>query len=376
MRKKQDKNFVKKVLAEAAIGSEPILKDKIESKKSAKLIKMLNWYSIMSDEKSCNNWIIDYMKSHDYDQKQIALIKNIPNKPEKYTTSALCRMSSNGTILCGELQGIVEIKLSELLNQRMDEPKRELNKKPTVSVQDRVKSAAIPYINVVDDEIFSWFNDQKKKIEFSLYEFLRKEMVSSHIANHVRSFIIEQNNEFIEMMSGTDDQLNEAYEHISLKRKKQIQKAYLELISDVDRFLNNAKVSKARKPRKKKAVSAEKQINKLKYMKEYSKLKIKSIDPVNIIGSSQLWVYNTKYKTLAVYNALDRDGLKIKGTTLINYDENSSLKKTLRKPDMTIDRVLAGGKIVLKNVMSELTTKQTLVNGRINDDTILLKAIK
>jgi hypothetical protein len=75
-------------------------------------------------------------------------------------------------------------------------------------------------------------------------------------------------------------------------------------------------------------------------------------------------------------NTDDPKGFSVKGTTVLNIDAQTSIKKTVRKPEDAIQKVLNGGKVVLKKLMSELKTKPIDVNGRLNDDCILLKAIK
>jgi hypothetical protein len=69
-------------------------------------------------------------------------------------------------------------------------------------------------------------------------------------------------------------------------------------------------------------------------------------------------------------------GLSVKGTTVIGIDSTASMKKTLRKPEASINTMLTSSKIQLKKFMDTLTTKPTEANGRINIDTILLRVIK
>jgi hypothetical protein len=178
------------------------------------------------------------------------------------------------------------------------------------------------------------------------------------------------------MVEGKDEQLNEAYAYLPNASKKSIMKQLAACMEDIERFVGNTKASKPKKPRKKKEVTASKLINKLNYQKEFNKLKIKSIMPESIVGSQQLWLYNTKYGQLIMLNAISPTGLSVKGSTIIDFDPDASIKKKVRKPEDTIQKVLSGGKQVLIKLMSTLTTKPIEVNGRINNDTIILRAIK
>lgn len=369
--------FDEKIIAEKMIGHEPIMPIEISSKTDTNLIKCLNWYSYMSDEKDTDLWITSYMKKFDYDKKTISHVVSAPYNSTKKTTSFLCRMVANGTIFNGELLNCVSDRLNQLIELNSFVPVQPVPVNNVISIQDKIKNIAERHMIVLDEIIENWYRDKKAKIIFSMYDYIQKEQLNTQVCNHIKTMINRSYfQEFEEVIKGDDEQLNEAYAFLSKAQKKQIYEGLKSCIQDIDRFVGNIKSSKPRAPRKKKPISVEKQINSLKYQKEFSSLKIKSVNPQQIIGAQQLWVYNTKYSTLAVFNALNSSGFSIKGTTLQNYDETISIKKKIRKPKETLAKVLDGGKIVLKKLMSELTTKPIEVNGRFNDDTIFLRIIR
>jgi hypothetical protein len=135
--------------------------------------------------------------------------------------------------------------------------------------------------------------------------------------------------------------------------------------------MQEAKVNRA--PRKTKAVPKEKLIAKLKYMKTNEPLKLVSISPVDIIGAGELWVYNTKSRKLGKYVAAEFNTLNVKGTTITNFDEAKSVQKTLRKPEEKLKEFKAAGKIALRKFLDEINATDTKMNGRLNEETILLK---
>ena len=109
------------------------------------------------------------------------------------------------------------------------------------------------------------------------------------------------------------------------------------LIELVTRFIDACEIiigeSKAtRKQRKKKPVSVDKQVAKLKFKQTDAGLGITSVNPANIIGATMAVIYQCKYRKLGVYVADDERGFKVKGTTVLNFNEKDSTKKTLRKP--------------------------------------------
>jgi hypothetical protein len=190
------------------------------------------------------------------------------------------------------------------------------------------------------------------------------------VIEHFKTRRVEYDN----VLTTKDDDVKEAYSNFTkIQLKKLI--AYCDQVI-VDGMKLAGEVVKTRKPRKRKAKSADQLITKLNYAKDFAELKLVSIDPKTIIGASSLWVYNTKTRKLGVYTALDAAGLSIKGSTIQNFAESKSTQKTLRKPDVTIPEVLKGGKVALRNVLNDIRAAEKVLTGRINADTILLRTIK
>jgi hypothetical protein len=130
-----------------------------------------------------------------------------------------------------------------------------------------------------------------------------------------------------------------------------------------------------RKPRKIRVAPAEKIVARMKFQKEDTSLKIVSIDPAKIIGARELWVFNTKYNILAHYVAETDAGLSVKGTTLQNVSDSSKQKK-LRKPEQMLPGVLQGTSKAAERSFAGIKTKEGNPNGRINEFTVILRAIK
>jgi hypothetical protein len=59
----------------------------------------------------------------------------------------------------------------------------------------------------------------------------------------------------------------------------------------------------------------------------------------------------------------------------VNYSKSKSRTKKLRKPEEVLPQIISGGKPCLKKIMDELTTKDAKVTGRLNSETLLLRAI-
>jgi hypothetical protein len=175
-----------------------------------------------------------------------------------------------------------------------------------------------------------------------------------------------------ELASGNaDEQLKEGYSHRSRKQIKNLIAFYQEIMAACTMLAQEAKVNRA--PRAKKAVPAEKIVAKLKYMKTNEPLKLVSVNPTDIIGASELWVYNTKNRKLGHYVATEFNVLGVKGTSLTGFDEFKSVCKTLRKPEEKLKEFKAAGKVQLRKFLDDINATDTKMNGRINEETILLK---
>jgi HEPN domain-containing protein len=133
--------------------------------------------------------------------------------------------------------------------------------------------------------------------------------------------------------------------------------------------------TKSRKPRKRKEKTPDQLVEKMKLCVEFAELNIKSVKPREIVGAMALWVYNTKTRKLGCYHAEDAAGFSVKGTSLTNFNETKSVQKKLRKPEVTLPEVLNGGKVYLRSAMDNIRAVESALTGRINDDTILVRAI-
>jgi len=169
------------------------------------------------------------------------------------------------------------------------------------------------------------------------------------------------------------EQLKEGYSHMT---KKQINNAIASLESVIGACNVVIDTSKAnRKPRKAKAKPAAKLVEKFKYAVSNDDLAITSINPEQIVGAQELWVYNTKTRKIGKYVAQDESGLSVKTQSILNYDEEKSISKTLRKPADQLKAFKSAGKVALRKFLDDINTTHIKLNGRGNENVILLKAI-
>jgi hypothetical protein len=249
--------------------------------------------------------------------------------------------------------------------------------KPVVaqpSIQDRVKDAAYRMTEEIEDAIDGFQTDPEAfdPKAFKMLNLLKGKEVKAAHARIIKGFYSKDLAELELLASGKgDEQLREGYSHRSKKQIKNLIVFYHEIMMACDMLAQEAKVNRA--PRKTKAVPKEKLIAKLKFMKTNEPLKLVSINPVDIIGCSELWIFNTKTRKLGKYVASEFNTLNVKGTTIVNFDEFKSVQKTVRKPEEKLKEFKAAGKVQLRKFLDDINATDTKMNGRINEDTILLK---
>ena len=244
------------------------------------------------------------------------------------------------------------------------------------SIQDRVREAAYRMTEEIEDAIDGFQKDPEAfdPKAFKMLNLLKGKEVKAAHARIIKTFYSRDLAELEELASGkADEQLREGYSHRSKKQIKNLIAFYQEIMSACDMLAQEAKVNRA--PRKTKAVPKEKLISKLKYMKSNEPLKLVSINPVDIIGAGELWIFNTKTRKLGKYIATEFNTLGVKGTTIVNFDEFKSIQKTIRKPEEKLKEFKAAGKVQLRKFLDDINATDTKMNGRINEEIILLKVV-
>lgn len=334
-----------------------------QSRYKISLIEALNYHNTFTDPKDLRRAVVSYLKENDLSDYLPAIDSSSDH--ELRQLGVLVMHKARGDYLADKELLFIENKLNSI-KQAYKAPVVVIQKQKETKVVDRVLDQARSFASVIDGEIDSIFTKTSKG-DFSIESFLKSNNVTESVCKRIASFYEGQIKELNDFLSG-DEELKEAYS-ITKPHAKRIL-AFLNGV--VDACLQNAasiKAQKVRKPRAKKKKPPHVLVAKLQYMKEFKELNLKSIDPKEIIGAKQLWIYNTKYKKLTRLVADNSDGLTIKGTTIVGIHLTESESKRVRKPEM----VLAD--INKKNLifhMKKMKTKDCEVNGRINKDTILL----
>ena len=362
---------VAKTLDQQYLGEEPILADDYTL---GDLTRAYNWYNYFADRKTPRKYISEYARKFKF--KNVAdAIKKLDDFELPRAASFLCRMCVNGTNLQDQQKEFKNDALSECI-ELAKKKQVTVVKTPTaqvISIQDRVKEKAGEIIGEVED-IIDQMVVYKTLKEFNMYEWLQHNEVKPMVAKFIADYYEPNLQEIEEVLAGKDEQLNEAYSWMTKKEQRNYKKLLQGIIDDVNNFGSNQR--KVRAPRKKQPKTTQQILKNLKYQPEDTTLKIASVDPAKLIGALELWAFNTKHNVLEYYVASDRGGLTVKGTTLQNWSTDQSIKRKVRKPDDFLPMIIKGGPKAIIKRFNDLATKPSTCNGRIGENTVLLRVTK
>lgn len=244
------------------------------------------------------------------------------------------------------------------------------------TIQDRLAEKFSEAMGEIEGAIDDYITDGK---EVKAFHILSTANVAVQYASKVVDIIQPRIAEMNELLEGKDGQLMEAYKHLGKREVKAYIKMYETIVNDAMAY-KTSKIATRAKP-KRKPVPPERQVKGLKYLKEFAELGLKSINPTEILGMSELWTYNTKTRKLgrfvvSMHGDMAISLLGVKGSAIIGYDELKSTCKTLRKPAEQLATFKTQGKPGLRKFMDTIKAVETKLKGRISPETILLRAIK
>lgn len=293
-----------------------------------------------------------------------------------FTAASMCRAAQRGAPLIEAhreyivntfkslLETYIEIKAPE---EKKDEPAV-----PKPTIQDRLLEKLQGYIGELEgayDEVIMGAKADPKTYDFFKTNEVPQAQIPK-IAAHFSKYIDELN----EAKTGADPQLKEAFSHYKAADYKRHLDFLQKIVEDCDSYYRVKQTT--RKARVKKAPSKEKLVAKVKFLKEDPLNKIVSINPVEILTSTELYIYNSRTRKLGVYVADEYSKvLSVKGTTITGFDETKSVCKTLRKPAEQLKEFMKASKVQQRKFLGSIRAVESRMNGRLNADTLLLKAM-
>jgi len=375
----------------------------------------MDYYRLTKNSSDYKKYVMEYVKGNPtWAGKADTIAKNADGR-FNCTLGGLCRMLTKGMAdthqeyntywesLPGTmgtpkpLTFFVNDQLKMLLEsgEVIAEVKKEKEEKANVhkpSIQERIFEQTVIMTEFIEQALDDFSN--KKITDFKaikLLSHLRQLQCKQPHARLIKTWYEPQIKEYHEVMNPPNtknmteeekdwaNQLKEGYSHHD---KRSIKKVYDFLVSVVvacDGIIAESKAN--RKPRKISAKSPEKVVEKLKYKIADEKYG-SSIEAHKFIMANMLVVFNCKNRKLGVYYTSNEDpmgqkrdgtGLYLKGQTIQRFDDKKSVWKVLRKPNEQLEEFRKlNTRRKFENWYSQIKTTETVMNGRINPETMLV----
>lgn len=365
-------------------GEEPVWKpsdeegDDLKKKKEDFLIRGFNFYNYYLERKDFFPIIKEFMESRPcYKQNHIDLIQKWDTSISPVVVGAMARMASRGCPIVNKTCDMLDSMLRkiELKNHAVGDGVDKVDNTEMI-MKSRISKTLI----VVDEIVDSMTDDtttRPKDIEsikgtLDQYELdeASRDIINNYIQKYIDAYL--------------DDDQKEGFSYLTRKGIQNRVGILEDMKSEVSTW---KKETKARKPRAKKTMTAEKQVRNLNFRQSWAVEKLhankpsetlflaESVNPTSIPMSHHLYVFNVKYRTLSVYHSSGTQGFEVKGSTLKRFDDKTSYTVTLRKPEQILNEVSRRTPKQIEKTLSNLTTKRKEANGRINGNCILFRVI-
>ena len=340
-----------------------------------RLRRCFYYYNYHYSQKDCKKYVVEWVKSKPdmFNKTQLSAFIRSPDRSISMTACSLIMAHRQGMPLKPRhiefLKEVITSAINDAEPEVVETAEGEKPKAYVPTIQDRLNEKTSELIG----ELEGMFDDvvTNTATKFKPYDWFQSNNVVQSQLGKYEGLFRKRKEELELAQSKKDEQVREGYSHFKAADFKRLIAWLDELLSAVDQYRGVKKATK--KARVKKAPSKEKLVAKLKYAKEDKALKVVSINPADIVGSSELWVYNSKTRKLGKYVAASYQTLSIKGTSITGYDVDKSVSKTLRKPDEQLKEFAKAGKIALRTFMKDIKAVETKLNGRIGTDVLLLR---
>ena len=203
-------------------------------------------------------------KASDYEVRIVGILSRLIDREQPVNEDHKAKLYADVAILVAKYPYKKEKKVEE---------------KPTnvISIQERIEEKARELAGDIEGAIDEFVITKGKGNQFSAKSYLLAKSVSAPIAKRIGEFYVGLYNELADTINEEDEQLVEGYSNFSKRELKAFHKFVGQIIEDCEQMVQTAKATRA--PRKRKATPPSKIVAKMKYMKEFAELSLKSIKP-------------------------------------------------------------------------------------------------
>jgi len=338
------------------------------------LAKAFTWYNHFYDNKDAKEFLAQYLDVAG--KQQVAkTLRRVNDRHVKPTYGWLARCIVRGSVVDNDTLSKLQSEIDRLVSLTQPE---DTTDGPVVSNRPNVQEIMRERTLNLGGELEGMWDDYLKKgagkdgIK-AIDVLSQSNILPQHVPILIDAWQTKLD-EYNEVMSGKDEQLNEAYERFGKIQLRNIVSTIETVIADLNAYIGMKKAGK--KPRAKKPVPVEKVVRRLKYLKTFKleKLELTSISPTKLHGCSEAWVYDTKKRKLHHYVADEyTKSIGVKGNTVLGFCTKESQIKTLRKPEEQI-KVIMGSKPAARKFFDSIKAVSVAPNGRFNANMIILRA--
>lgn len=243
-----------------------------------------------------------------------------------------------------------------------------------ITIQDRLREKLSECAGELEGMFDEFIADgAKMSASYKPIATIRGMNVAPQMVKDIAAIWQEKLPEFEQAVAGKDKELGEAYSHLTKIQLRNVIKFCEAVINDCGAYVQIKKVE--RKPRQAKVVSPEKRAAKFKYQLDFADLKLKSLPASSLVDKSEAWLYDTKKRKLIHVVADSHVGsFTVKSNSIIGFSTVESQQRTVRKPAEVIKAMSAAGKPAARKIYKDLTTTETVFNGRGTENLIILKS--
>jgi hypothetical protein len=349
------------------VGGEPSFKG--DTPTDTELTRAFNWYNYMKDAGDAKSYLKVFF-SEELDV--VRALGSIEDVWISRTAGWIARLLSRGydlpqncfDYLAKEIEGI----------KRKAEQATQPPEVKAGPVRDKTKERLSDFLGTIDEMVDA---GRFRTSSDSPLEWFKSQNVPAAFMVRVVAKYVPILQEILDAHGGEDDELVEAYGEYTIGELESYIGLYNRIIESAESYMSGpTRVMKPRKPRKTKPIPPEKKLKFLKPQMSNEEFGISSIKLDKILGAQELWVFNTKYRLLTVFRASDKSGLDVNRTSVINFDKSKSMtRRTGRRSQDYVNRVLSSGRVPLRTLMDELKGDVSL-QERISENVVVLRAVQ
>lgn len=329
------------------------------------LLHYLNYHNTASEDKHRRAWVMYGMQRMERDD-ELPILERVTDF-ELHEIGPLMHARDRDMYLTNEHLSFIDNELDRLMAKYKDKKVAADTKPAGPTAEEKADATATSLYgediqNQVDLYIIGRVSD------FSMKSYLITNNVSTLAAQKIALKLAPTVIEIREAYEGKDEQLVEGYSNWKRPELRKFLAFLQELLEDC---MEHGQVVKAmRKPRVSKKPKKS-PVAKLKYLASHMELNMRSVNPETILGADELYAYRTNRKFI-YYKAKAGETLQIAGQTILNYDEELSGSKTIRKPNEFFANFNTGKKAI-KDSFNNINSSKGAAPARIGEDVVLLK---